>query len=235
MVSRCLRGSSLLGACLEKTEREREDHNLWTFHHIMLCHIVSPHFSPYSKSHSLSFFALMWPEVEQRGTICNPSVQIFTQRDESTCVGQKKRVQSLGLCLWQSHIQLWAQSDRGVEWGGEQERKDEREENEKVGQFRLRDGNQKKEDRWTGRRVWGQLQSGGCRSLASRPRPWLWHQMLDTMAEHQTNVARQACSISSIFKPQGKAALDTPLVQGRDHKKRGNLTHLPTTPTDTTC
>lgn len=38
--------------------------------------------------------------------------------------------------------------------GGRRGEKDEREENEKVGRFGLRDGNQKKEDRWTGGLRW---------------------------------------------------------------------------------
>lgn len=107
-----------------------------------------------------------------RGTIYNPFVQIFTQRDKSTRGGQKKRVPSLGLSsLAEPYTAMTGVRERkpanggGVGDGGRRGGKDEREGNEKVGRFRLRDGNQKKEDRWTGGLWW--FKKGDFRAVAA--------------------------------------------------------------------
>lgn len=95
MVSTCLRGRSLLGACLEKTQRKRRSQPEEIPPHHLMSHCVTSLLPPFQ----LALGVILCPNVawsgaalqrKMRGTIYNPSVQIFTQRDESTCVGQKK-------------------------------------------------------------------------------------------------------------------------------------------------
>lgn len=103
MVSTCLRARSLLGACLEKTERKRRSEPAdlpkkktkkpTMSCYVMLCHITS---SPFQVTLSVILCPnVAWSRVElhleMRGTIHNPSVQIFTQRDKLTCISQKQR------------------------------------------------------------------------------------------------------------------------------------------------
>lgn len=105
MVSTCFRGRSLLGACLEKTQKKRRSQPVDTTppkkkksHRIVLCHIVSPRFFPPPLQVTLG--VILCPNVawsgaalhlKMRGTIYNPSVQIFTQRDKSTRAGRPKK------------------------------------------------------------------------------------------------------------------------------------------------
>lgn len=125
--------------------------------HVMSCCVTSLHLP--SKSHLVSFFALMWLEAEwsstfeMRGTIRNPSVQIFTQRDKSTCIRQKQREGPVPgthsftepyTAMTGDRERDRANSRKGAGEGKWIEEKDKREENEKVRRFRLRDRNQKK-------------------------------------------------------------------------------------------
>lgn len=161
MVSRCLRGSSLLGACLEKTQRRRRSQPVDVPPHHVMSHCVTSLPPPHSKSHSLSFFALMWPEVEQRGTICNPSVQIFTQRDESTWRWPKKESPVPGSpSLAEPYTAMSAVRRRS---GG----KDEREENEKVRAERWKPEERGQTDRQAGLRATSEQSLPLARSLAA--------------------------------------------------------------------
>lgn len=134
--------------------------------YVTLCHLASS--PPHSKSHSVSFFALMWPEVERRSTskcvgpsIIPPCKYLHKETSPLAPAGQKKRVPSLGpSSLAEPYTAMTGVGERkpanggGGGDGGRRGEKDEREENEKVGRFGLRDGNQKKEDRWTGGLRW---------------------------------------------------------------------------------
>lgn len=111
------------GHCWEpvwRRHRGREDHNVRIptppkkkSHHIVLCHIVSPRSPPpHSKSHWVSFFALMWPEVERRSTskCVGPSIIPpckYLHKETSPLAPAKKRESRPWDCLRsQSHIQL---------------------------------------------------------------------------------------------------------------------------------
>lgn len=134
----------------------------------VMSHCVTSLLPPHSKSHSVSFFALMWPEVERRSTskcvgpsIIPPCKYLHKETSPLAPAGQKKRVPSLGLSsLAEPYTAMTGVGERkpanrgGGGDGGRRGEKDEREENEKVGRFGLREGNQKKEDRWTGGLWW---------------------------------------------------------------------------------
>lgn len=143
----------------------------------MLCHTLPPCFFPHSKSHSVSFFALMWPEVERRSTskCVGPSIIPpckYLHKETSRLALAKKRESRPWASIFCRAIYSYepSRANKGARWG--REGKDERAENEKVGQFILRDGSQKKEDRWTGgfggsKKGWGRLQSSRGRLRAT--------------------------------------------------------------------
>lgn len=97
MVSTCLRARSLLGACSEKTERKRKSEPADLQKktppcHVMSCCVTSLHLS--SKSHLVSFFALMWLEAEWSSTskCVGPSIiPLCKYLHKETCISQKQR------------------------------------------------------------------------------------------------------------------------------------------------
>lgn len=102
MVSTCLTGRSLLCACSGKTERKRGGkistcNTSRTHHCVMSCGVTLHH--PLSCYVQAMLCTIPCPNVGLEhsgappwicGTIYNPSLQIFTQRDKSTCTSQEQ-------------------------------------------------------------------------------------------------------------------------------------------------
>lgn len=105
MVSTCFRGRSPLGACLEKTQKKRRSQPVDTTPlkkkippYRVMSHCVTSLLPPHSKSHSVSFFALMWPEVERCSTskcvgpsIIPPCKYLHKETSPLAPAGQKKK------------------------------------------------------------------------------------------------------------------------------------------------
>lgn len=122
MVSTCLWGRSLLGACLEKTEENKggkistcsnsKTHHCGmsfciTLHHLLSFHVQAP----------LSTIPCPNVALEQsaappwmRGTIYNPSVQIFTQNRQVSL--QKPKAESICGTLFSRAIYSYDQRER---------------------------------------------------------------------------------------------------------------------------
>lgn len=101
MVSTCLSGRSLPGACAQNTKRTHGQDTSYRFP----CFVTSRHqlgslHTDLLWPRSAPFFALMWPAAalwtgappRTCGTIYNPSEQIFRQRDSSASISQEPRV-----------------------------------------------------------------------------------------------------------------------------------------------
>lgn len=204
---------------------------------------------PHSKSHSVSFFALMWPEVERRSTskcvgpsIIPPCKYLHKETSPLAPAGQKKRVPSLGLSsLAEPYTAMAGVGERkpanggGGGDGGRRGEKDEREENEKVGRFGLRDGNQKKEDRWTGG-LWWFTRATSEQSLPLCEAADRGHGF-DTRRRCRTpspsikpRSKRQGVQSAAAFGAQGKDPLTLPPVQAGDREIAENPTHLKKVP-----
>lgn len=125
MVSTCLRGRSLLGACLEKTEENKgrqistcsssESHRCGmsgciTLHHLLSLHVQAP-------LSTIPCPNVAWsrarPHLECVGpSIIPPAANIYTKQT-SLFAKAKSRVH-LWSSPFQSHIQLWAEREDGA-------------------------------------------------------------------------------------------------------------------------
>lgn len=116
MVSTCLRGRSLLGACLEKTEENKGG--------VRTCSISKTHCFGMSLPHLLSLYVqatlstipcpnVAWSRVAPHLGCVGPSIiplcKYLHKIDKSPCNSQK-RVQPWN-SLFQSHIQLWPERE----------------------------------------------------------------------------------------------------------------------------
>lgn len=158
MVSTCLRGRSLLGACSEKTEKQKARSvpaahcTSAKTHHRVSCCVTSRHlFSCYVQATLSTILCpnVAWSRVGLHLECVGPSIIPlckYLHKETSLLALAKSRESNPWNSLFQSHIQLWPEREMikpaETEGGGEKkgtEEKDKRRRNEKDRQDRLRE------------------------------------------------------------------------------------------------